>query len=65
MNSSKRFYFSFAILLLVLGVAQFATAQPLPFVPRPSQKASVSQTIGVTDVTINYSRPAVKGRKIW
>jgi hypothetical protein len=23
------------------------------------------QTIGVTDVTITYSRPAVKGRKIW
>jgi hypothetical protein len=34
-------------------------------VPRPSQKASVSQTIGVTDVTITYSRPGVKGRKIW
>jgi hypothetical protein len=33
--------------------------------PRPSQKASVSQRIGVTDVTITYSRPAVKGRKIW
>jgi hypothetical protein len=23
------------------------------------------QTIGVTDVTITYSRPGVKGRKIW
>jgi hypothetical protein len=34
-------------------------------VPRPSQKASVMQTIGVTDVTITYSRPGVKGRKIW
>lgn len=33
--------------------------------PRPSQKASVMQTIGVTDVTITYSRPGVKGRKIW
>jgi hypothetical protein len=65
MNSSKRFYFSFAILLLVLGSAQYATAQPLPFVPRPSQKASVMQTIGVTDLTITYSRPGVKGRKIW
>ena len=32
---------------------------------RPSQKASVMQTIGVTDVTITYSRPGVKGRKIW
>lgn len=33
--------------------------------PRPSPKASVSQTIGVTDVTISYHRPGVKGRKIW
>jgi hypothetical protein len=33
--------------------------------PRPSQKATVMQTIGVTDVTITYSRPGVKGRKIW
>jgi len=33
--------------------------------PRPSPKASVMQTIGVTDVTITYSRPGVKGRRIW
>jgi hypothetical protein len=32
---------------------------------RVSPKASVSQTIGFTDVTISYSRPGVKGRKIW
>jgi hypothetical protein len=30
-------------------------------------KASVTERIGITDVTINYSRPGVKGRegKIW
>jgi hypothetical protein len=33
--------------------------------PRPSQMASVMQRIGVTDVTITYSRPAVKGRPIF
>jgi hypothetical protein len=33
--------------------------------PRPSQKASVMQRVGITDVTITYSRPAVKGRKIF
>ncbi len=32
---------------------------------RVSPKASVSQTIGFTDISINYSRPGVKGRKIW
>jgi hypothetical protein len=31
---------------------------------RVSPKASVSQAIGFTEVTINYSRPGVKGRKI-
>ncbi len=33
--------------------------------PRPSPKASVTQTIGLTDVTITYSRPGVKNRTIW
>ncbi len=33
--------------------------------PRASQKASVSQRVGITDITINYSRPSVKGREIW
>lgn len=52
---------------LVLFAATSALAQaPVPVrTPRPSQKASVMQTIGVTDVTITYSRPGVKGRKIW
>jgi len=33
--------------------------------PRVSQKAQVMQTVGLTDVTIDYSRPGVKGRTIW
>lgn len=33
--------------------------------PRVSQQASVSQKVGITTITINYSRPNVKGRKIW
>jgi hypothetical protein len=32
---------------------------------RVSPKASVSQTIGTSDVVISYSSPGVKGRKIW
>ncbi len=31
----------------------------------PSPAATVSQTIGISTVTVNYSRPSVKGRKIW
>src|SRR5216117_1732241 len=45
-------------------VAQQQTAPQLRL-PRPSQKASLTQTIGLTDVTITYSRPGVKGRQIW
>jgi Protein of unknown function (DUF2911) len=59
-------FFTFALLLVLCGAshvsAQNAAALRLP---RPSQKATVTQTIGVTDVTITYSRPGVKGRKIW
>ncbi|HEY0080626.1 MAG TPA: DUF2911 domain-containing protein [Pyrinomonadaceae bacterium] len=55
-----------ALLLLVAAAAAVnAYAQQTVRVPRPSQKASVTQTIGVTDVTITYSRPGVKGRRIW
>ena len=30
--------------------------------PAVSQHASVTQTVGLTDITITYSRPGVKGR---
>ncbi len=60
----KKYPFVAAALLLALAAAS-ASAQSTLRLPRPSQKSSVMQTIGVTDVTITYSRPGVKGRKIW
>jgi hypothetical protein len=52
----------FAVLfVLCSGVSALAQVD----LPRPSQKASVMQRVGVTDITITYSRPGVKGRKIW
>jgi len=33
--------------------------------PQPSPKASVTQTVGITDISIEYSSPGVKGRTIW
>ena len=54
-----------SVLTFVLALASIASAQVRPPVPRASQKASVTQTIGTTDVTITYSRPAVKGRTVW
>ena len=68
MITLKRLYASsFALSLLLFLVTPIALAQNPPAIrtPRPSQKASVMQTIGVTDVTITYSRPGVKGRTIW
>ena len=62
MSFLKRSSVSLFAVLFVLCFAISALAQDLP---RPSQKASVMQRIGVTDVTITYSRPGVKGRKIW
>ncbi|MFC2119692.1 DUF2911 domain-containing protein [Bacteroidota bacterium] len=33
--------------------------------PRPSPNATVSQTVGITHITIDYSSPGVKNRTIW
>jgi hypothetical protein len=63
MHSLKRSSVSFFAVVFVLCFAAALFAQVT--LPRPSQKASVMQRIGVTDVTITYSRPGVKGRKIW
>ena len=34
-------------------------------IPRPSAAATVQQTIGISTVTVKYSRPSVKGREVW
>jgi hypothetical protein len=63
MSSLKRSSVSLFAVLFILCCAVSAFAQI--DVPRPSQKASVMQRIGVTDITITYSRPGIKGRTIW
>jgi hypothetical protein len=40
-------------------------AQTIMTLPEASQHATVSQRIGLTDITIDYHRPLVAGRKIW
>ncbi len=63
--STKNVRCSLSILSLVLVIlcVQFASGQLR--LPLPSQNASVKQTIGITEVTITYSRPGVKGRTIF
>ncbi len=57
-------------LLLILGdsaQAQIPQSPPLPTlrVPRTSQGAKVTQVVGLSEVTVYYHRPGVKGRRIW
>src|SRR5712672_1541733 len=54
---------------VLLLAAVLAIVTPSAFaelkLPRISQNATVTQTVGYTDVAITYSRPGVKGRVIW
>lgn len=59
----NRHFVCISIFALSLAAAISANAQLR--LPRPSQGATVTQTVGITEITIKYSRPGVKGRKIW
>jgi hypothetical protein len=59
-DSMKRIVFSLAAL-----VATPAFAQQALELPRLSPGAKITQTVGLTDITVDYSSPAVRGRKIW
>lgn len=50
-----------AILIVAASNAQVGISTPRT----PSPAAMVSQTIGISTVTVHYSRPAVKGREVW
>ena len=52
------------LLMLIACGTMFGQSVQLNL-PRDSQHASVSQRIGITDITVNYHRPLVKGRAIW
>ena len=53
--------FAVAVVLVVSDTA-IAQEKKVPL----SLRANVSQTLGVdTEITVDYSRPGVKGRKIW
>src|SRR5512144_2579736 len=54
-----------ALPALVLSSVLASISRAEVEIPAASPAASVSQTVGVTKVTIDYHRPGVKGRKIW
>ena len=51
--------------LPVLFIFAGTFGQPLHLPRTASPAASVSQTIGISNVVVNYSRPSVKSRVIW
>ena len=61
--SSRRAALAAVALAASLAAAP-ASAQEL-LLPRPSHAAKVSATVGITSVTVDYSAPGVKGRKIF
>jgi hypothetical protein len=56
------------LLCMLLAAVSGGAAQAQSMVldlPLGSQKAEVSQKIGITEITINYHRPLAKDRKVW
>ena len=60
----KKATFFLVVMVFVSLMAGGLWAQEIKF-PTVSQKASVTQVVGLTDITVNYFRPGVKGRVIW
>lgn len=51
---------------IVLALPAGLAAQvPTLVLPKASQRATVSQTVGLTTISVTYDRPAVKGREVW
>src|SRR5258708_32211510 len=52
-----------SLLLVALAAGQCLAQITSPRTPSPA--AVASQTIGISTVTVKYSRPSVKNRKVW
>jgi hypothetical protein len=59
----KKAALGYVFAVLVVLAAPAASAQLR--LPAASPAAKVSQEVGLTDITIEYASPGVKGRKIW
>ena len=63
-NQMKKIY-SKCLTLFLTALLMSAGASAQLDLPRGSQMAKVAQRIGITDVTIMYSRPSVNDREVW
>ena len=61
----KRKLFQLTVLTFLFTVCLTSVVQAQLDLPRGSQLAKISQRIGITDVTIVYSRPSVNNREVW
>ena len=62
----KRSLLALLVIEISLSLLPLAHAQSTVLdLPRPSQHAVLTQRVGITDITINYHRPLVNGRKVW
>ena len=62
----KKFTTHYIVLTLAVSwLCNAAFAQGITAPRTPSPAAKVSQTIGISTITISYSRPAVKTREVW
>ena len=52
-------------ILLILTAAFFMNSAIAQDLPQPSPKAKIEQTVGLTEISIDYSRPSLKGRKVF
>jgi tetratricopeptide (TPR) repeat protein len=63
---SKKILPGFVLSLLMMTLSGASLAQSLVLdLPDQSQRAEISQKIGITNITIKYHRPLVNDRKIW
>ena len=62
---SKLFRTALPFLVLCIAGVSISAQVVRPPVPRASQKSTVAQTVGTTEIAVTYSRPLVKGRTIW
>src|SRR6202045_4214556 len=62
----RRAFRVFLFCLLMAAMSGVSPAQSFVLdLPLQSQRAQISQRIGITDITISYHRPLVNDRKVW
>lgn len=60
-----RNYFKFSVLLILISCASFSLHAQQLQMPQASPSAKIAQQVGLTQVSVDYSRPSTRGRKIF